>query len=242
MFVEEVEGAQTRLVAVYHTSFPKRLGPVRSARTTDVQLLPLFGKPGLVYSGANTPGPAQDRPCLDRADLPRSTRDHRRVAPHNVFVDLDQIARHERRSARRGPIGWTFATKTRHRRTPGDQRPCRQGRQRHVHDSTTRSRRYMVRWRGQTLCRRGQRQGDQGRQRGDHDGAQPCRRQPRRARLAVGAVRHRRQGQGRRSIATDARSPGPGAAPRRPAPLRFTDARRQDIALKPGKTWVLLKG
>ena len=53
VFVEEVEGAQTRLVAVYHSTFPDRLGPVRSARNTDVQLLPLFGKPGLVYSGAN---------------------------------------------------------------------------------------------------------------------------------------------------------------------------------------------
>jgi hypothetical protein len=53
-FIEEVEGAQTRLIAVYHTRFPKRLGPIRSARSTDVQLLPLFGKPGLVYSGANS--------------------------------------------------------------------------------------------------------------------------------------------------------------------------------------------
>ena len=42
VFVEEVEGAQTRLVAVYHTAFPSRLGPVRSARGTDVQLLPLL--------------------------------------------------------------------------------------------------------------------------------------------------------------------------------------------------------
>ena len=48
-----MEGAQTRLVAIYHTRFPERLGPVRSARSTDVQLLPLFGRPGLVYSGAN---------------------------------------------------------------------------------------------------------------------------------------------------------------------------------------------
>jgi hypothetical protein len=43
VFVEEVEGGQTRLVAVYHSTFPDRLGPVRSARNTDVQLLPLFG-------------------------------------------------------------------------------------------------------------------------------------------------------------------------------------------------------
>ena len=40
-FVEEVEGAQTRLIAIYHTRFPKRLGPRCSARSTDVELLPL---------------------------------------------------------------------------------------------------------------------------------------------------------------------------------------------------------
>jgi Protein of unknown function (DUF3048) N-terminal domain len=32
IFVQEVEGAQTRLIAVYHSRFPKRLGPIRSAR------------------------------------------------------------------------------------------------------------------------------------------------------------------------------------------------------------------
>ena len=91
-FVEEVEGAQTRLIAIYHTRFPKRLGPIRSARSTDVELLPLFGKPGLVYSGAN----AKVQRKIDNASIvpiPRSTRDHRRVAPHNVFVDLEAIQR-----------------------------------------------------------------------------------------------------------------------------------------------------
>ena len=48
VFVQEVEGAQTRLVAVYHSQLPTRVGPVRSARTTDAQLRPLFGKPALV--------------------------------------------------------------------------------------------------------------------------------------------------------------------------------------------------
>jgi hypothetical protein len=33
----------------------------------------------------------RNRQRLDRAD-PQSTRDHRRVAPHNVFVDLATIA------------------------------------------------------------------------------------------------------------------------------------------------------
>src|SRR5688572_23327358 len=32
-FIQEVEGAQTRLLAVYHSRFPKRVGPIRSARS-----------------------------------------------------------------------------------------------------------------------------------------------------------------------------------------------------------------
>jgi hypothetical protein len=74
VFVEEVEGSLTRLVAVYHSRFPSRVGPVRSARNTDVELLPLFGKPGLVYSGANR----KVQRNIDRASikaLPRSDRD-----------------------------------------------------------------------------------------------------------------------------------------------------------------------
>src|SRR3954453_12880520 len=105
-FVEEVEGAQTRLIAVYHTRFPKRLGPVRSARSTDVELLPLFGKPGLVYSGANS----RVQRKIDNASIvpiPRSTRDHRRGAPHNGFFDLGAIAR-STKLAKASPIGWTF--------------------------------------------------------------------------------------------------------------------------------------
>jgi hypothetical protein len=109
IFATEVEGAQTRLIAIYHTSFPTRLGPVRSARSTDVQLLPMFGKPGLVYSGANS----RVQRKIDRASIVpiyRETRDRRRVAPHNVFVNLSAIARSEK-AGRAEPIGWTFAAR-----------------------------------------------------------------------------------------------------------------------------------
>src|SRR5215204_5667767 len=106
-FVQEVEGAQTRLIAVYHSRFPKRVGPVRSARSTDVQLLPLFGNPGLVYSGANR----RVQRKINNASIvpiPRSTRDHSRVAPHNVFANLAAIARSTKlREA--SSIGWTFS-------------------------------------------------------------------------------------------------------------------------------------
>jgi hypothetical protein len=38
---------------------------------------------------------------------PRSTRDNRRVAPHNVFVDLDDIAK-STKLAKATSIGWDY--------------------------------------------------------------------------------------------------------------------------------------
>ncbi len=51
VFVEQVEGGLTRIIAVFHTSMPTEVGPVRSVRSTDAQLLPVFGRPALVFSG-----------------------------------------------------------------------------------------------------------------------------------------------------------------------------------------------
>ena len=104
-FIQEVEGAQTRLIAVYHSRFPKRLGPIRSARSTDV-LLPLFGKPGFVYSAPTLRSGA-------RSTTPRSCQSYAPpatagIAPHNVFVNLAKIAK-STKLAKATPIGWTFS-------------------------------------------------------------------------------------------------------------------------------------
>lgn len=88
---ELVEGGLTRLIAIFHTTFPTVVGPVRSARNTDVQLLPVFGRPGLVYSGANRLVQA-DVSGASLVPIERSDRDPRRVAPHNVMVNLKTIA------------------------------------------------------------------------------------------------------------------------------------------------------
>ncbi|HYI59361.1 MAG TPA: DUF3048 domain-containing protein, partial [Microlunatus sp.] len=108
VFAEEVEGSLTRLIAVYHTTFPKQVGPVRSARNTDVGLLPVFGEPGLVYSGANRKVQAniEDSPIVP---LQRSDRDGSRVAPHNVFVNLASVADKAEKVGPARDIGWTFA-------------------------------------------------------------------------------------------------------------------------------------
>jgi hypothetical protein len=51
VYVEQVEGGLTRLMSVFHTNLPSEVGAVRSVRTTDAELLPVFGTPALVFSG-----------------------------------------------------------------------------------------------------------------------------------------------------------------------------------------------
>ena len=53
VFEEVVEGNITRLVGVFHSKAPGRIGPIRSARTTDIYLLPQLGQVLFAWSGGN---------------------------------------------------------------------------------------------------------------------------------------------------------------------------------------------
>jgi Protein of unknown function (DUF3048) N-terminal domain/Protein of unknown function (DUF3048) C-terminal domain len=53
VYVEEVEDGVTRLAAVFSSTLPPSVGPIRSARTTDIELLTSYGSVTLAYSGAN---------------------------------------------------------------------------------------------------------------------------------------------------------------------------------------------
>lgn len=52
VYIEQVEGGLTRLAAVFSSKIPPLIGPVRSARITDVELFAQYGKIGFAYSGA----------------------------------------------------------------------------------------------------------------------------------------------------------------------------------------------
>lgn len=52
VYIEQVEGGLTRLAAVYASTIPTVIGPVRSARISDLELLAQYGKVGFSYSGA----------------------------------------------------------------------------------------------------------------------------------------------------------------------------------------------
>lgn len=65
VYVEQVEGGLSRLMAVYATRLPKAVGPVRSARESDLELLRQFEQPVLAFSGAQ----GKLLPLIDRAPL-----------------------------------------------------------------------------------------------------------------------------------------------------------------------------
>lgn len=235
-FIEEVEGAQTRLVAVYHSRFPKRLGPVRSARSTDVQLLPLFGKPGLVYSGAN----AAVQRKIDNASIvpiPRSTRDHRRVAPHNVFVNVAAIDRSTKlREAT--PIGWTFSE------VVPSAPSATTVKVRVGHDTFGfgySAGRYTVRWNGSRYA-----DGDSGAiTKTDNVVIMKVHNHPDGNRDVVGApsVQSDTVGKGTVTIYRNGKKiSGQWSRTKASGPLRFTDKSGDPIPLKPGQTWVALAG
>ena len=235
-FIQEVEGAQTRLIAVYHSRFPKRLGPIRSARSTDVQLLPLFGKPGLLYSGANSSVHRK----IDNASIlaiERSTRDNRRVAPHNVFVNLDKIAK-STKLAKARPIGWTFSDVA-PRGTAAHAVKVRVGHD--TFDFRYSSGRYTVRWNGSRYA-----DGDSGAiTKADNVVIMKVRNHPDGNRDVQGApsVQSDTVGSGVVTIYRDGRKvQGRWKRAKSAAPLLFTDKSGNVIALKPGQTWVALAG
>lgn len=91
IYVEPVEGGYTRLAAVYWGRRPTVLGPVRSARETDIELLAYLRRPVLAYSGASR----RLQPLLNAADLVHATprteseafyRIDEKPVPHNLCV------------------------------------------------------------------------------------------------------------------------------------------------------------
>ncbi|HEY5787113.1 MAG TPA: DUF3048 domain-containing protein [Microlunatus sp.] len=240
VFAEEVEGSLTRLIAVYHTTFPKRVGPVRSARNTDVELLPLFGRPGLVYSGANR----KVQRNIDRSPivaLQRSDRDRSRVAPHNVFVNLEAVADKAKRVGGARSIGWTFAADDPRWDEAAEDRSVSVKVGADTFSFQESDDRYVVRWNGKTYA-----DGAAGKPAvTDNVVVMSVKNKPDGNADVNGSrsVKSATVGKGKVVIYRDGRKIG--GTWRRSGdtkPLRFVDADGRDIPLAVGKTWVLLSG
>ncbi len=90
MVIELRAEGVTRFIAVYHSELPEPVGPVRSARTSDFDILTALNEPAFAYSGANA---IVDRGLValpiyarfeNRSDFFRATN---RDAPHNLYVN-----------------------------------------------------------------------------------------------------------------------------------------------------------
>ncbi|MFM7828412.1 MAG: DUF3048 domain-containing protein [Actinomycetota bacterium] len=113
IYVEEVEWGLTRIAAMYNTKFPSVVGPTRSARISDLELLEQFTNPGLAYSGANDVllKAIRKSQSISLSPSDRSTFYYRNLsksAPHNQLLRLSAMMEKETKVAAIKDVGLTF--------------------------------------------------------------------------------------------------------------------------------------
>jgi hypothetical protein len=97
VYEEVVEGGITRFIVVFNCSGSERVGPVRSARTTDPKIMLQFGEhPLLAYSGGaskvvNIIKQSGVVGMTEGDPTPPFTRDDAREAPHDLFVNTNKL-------------------------------------------------------------------------------------------------------------------------------------------------------
>lgn len=109
VFVEPITGATTRLAAIFHSTFPDQIGPVRSLRPMDA---PLIGPTGGVI-GNTMAAPwvldyvdsVADWSNLGTMRVPRGTYfiDNTRIAPNHVFAQPPELLAETTRTAAPAP-------------------------------------------------------------------------------------------------------------------------------------------
>jgi hypothetical protein len=92
----EVEGI-TRFAAMFHSTEVEQVGPIRSARSSDIDVIAALGRPLFAWSGANggvtaEVNAAQDAGLLvnvgQDAALDQYWRDNTRYAPYNLYSSI----------------------------------------------------------------------------------------------------------------------------------------------------------
>ena len=118
VYIEQVEGGLTRLAAVFSSKIPTRIGPVRSARISDIELLEQYGRVAFSYSGAQK----KMRPVIDEANLEDLgaqnhsstiyTTDPNRIQPYAMVLRADLLMQFVKEKnfsiAHSKSMGWEF--------------------------------------------------------------------------------------------------------------------------------------
>jgi hypothetical protein len=98
VYEEPVEGGITRFIAVYHCRDAKRIGPIRSARLVDADILRQFGSPVFAFAGG-VPAVVGAVDEAGAVSIPYTTssdffeEDPNRSQPHHVFSSTDVLYR-----------------------------------------------------------------------------------------------------------------------------------------------------
>ena len=125
VYVLPVEGGLSGLMAVFSSAFPPVVGPVRSARLQDLEVLRQFGRPAFAYSGAAPTA----LPTINRARIVNLRdglahgyfRDNRRAAPHNLYAHTSAL----RAQAQAGGASEAHSIGFRFGPAPGGGKPVR---------------------------------------------------------------------------------------------------------------------
>ena len=112
VYVIPVEGGLTRFLAVFSSRIPPVVGPVRSARQSDLDILRQFGRPAFAWSGA-TPHLV---PFIERAPIADLYallvggyyRDPNRIAPYNLYASTRQLMSEAPHASKARDIGFRF--------------------------------------------------------------------------------------------------------------------------------------
>ena len=117
VYIEQVEAGLTRLLALYSSQYPIRIGPVRSARISDIDILAEYGRVGLIFSGAQRRLYA----FIDSANIANLgaqrnpptvyVRDPLRSAPTNMFVYPEKLLQVDKNAQTVDVVrepGWKF--------------------------------------------------------------------------------------------------------------------------------------
>jgi hypothetical protein len=132
VYVEPVEGGLSRILAIFSSALPDRIGPVRSARESDLELLAQYGTPGLVYSGANRTvlGAIRAAPVVDLSPARAGSayrRSAAKAAPHNLLVDPARLLKNRTGISAAGDIGFRFGALPAGAGTPAERQVIRYG-------------------------------------------------------------------------------------------------------------------
>ena len=118
VYIEQVEGGLTRLAAVFSSKIPTVIGPVRSARISDIEILQQYGRVAFAYSGAQSKLlPVIAAANLENLGAQRQSpeiyaNDPLRIAPTAMMLQAQKlmanVAAANLSIAKSKPIGWSF--------------------------------------------------------------------------------------------------------------------------------------